>query len=191
MDTSLATVKILHAQMTSLRFDSAQAEASCWKSFATATDLANVLVTHSKLPFREAYGIVGALVKEFSTRGLTLADTAEARSFLARKGVDLAEATISDAVAPRLVLRRQTSDGSTGPAAVALTLSTLTQEYAQTSASLNAKAAAIEAAFYQTREIAAVFAAGAELGPLLAQPWERQHGIPELSNGTRAEGDGD
>ena len=91
------------------------------------------------------------------------------RSFLARQGVELTEDAISDTVNPRHVLHRQTSDGSTGPAALAVTVSALAREYGQASASLNAKAAAIQAAFHQIREIAAVFAAGAELGPLLAQ----------------------
>lgn len=167
LDTTLGTVSILREQMATVRLNAARAEANCWGSFATATELANHLVAVFRKPFREAYQIVGELVKTLSRQQRTLEDADAVRTILAERGIDISAEALHEVVAPRKVVARQISAGSTGPAALASTAKNLRDELGRLRASVSAKGQAIRGALERTREIAARFGAGEELPQLL------------------------
>jgi len=78
--------------------------------FSNATDVADYLVAR-QVPFREAYQIVGAVVKQCLSEGLLLRDLSLERwqQFHPAIEVDLYEA-----LAPRQVVAARTSEGGTG-----------------------------------------------------------------------------
>jgi argininosuccinate lyase len=168
LDTTHATVAILRAQMTTVQLNAARAEANCWESFSTATELANHLVSAQRRPFREAYQIVGDLVKRLSRQQKTLQDAECVRAILAERGIELAAAVLQEVVAPRKVLARQISAGSTGPTAVAATVKQLRDELSRLKERVSSKHEAMRNALERTRSIARRFAAGEELERLLA-----------------------
>jgi argininosuccinate lyase len=167
LDMTRATVAILRAQMATLHFDAARAETNCWESFSTATELANYLVTAERRPFREAYQIVGELVKRLSSAGKTLRDFATVHAFLAERGIGVSAEKLGDIVAPRRVLERQISAGSTGPEAVAATVEGLREDLRGLLTSISTKADAINKALQDTRDMASKFVAGSELDAFL------------------------
>jgi argininosuccinate lyase len=57
-----------------LRVDAGAMRRACDKGFITATDLADGLVRHLDLPFREAHHITGSLVRLAEQKGCSLAD---------------------------------------------------------------------------------------------------------------------
>ncbi len=166
LDITRTTVSIIRAQMATLRFDAVRAEANCWESFSTATELANYLVRAEQRPFREAYQIVGELVKCLSREGKTFKDFAAVQPFLAERALSVSAEKLFEIVTPRQVLGRQTSAGSTGPEAVASTVRYLRDELESLHASVLTKADAISKAFEGTHDIASRFGAGEDLNRL-------------------------
>ncbi len=57
-----------------MRIDAAAMRRACDKGFITATDLADALVRHLGLPFREAHHITGLLVRRAEEKGVGLAE---------------------------------------------------------------------------------------------------------------------
>ncbi len=78
--------------------------------YAAATDLAEFLVRDG-VPFREAHGIVGAVVRTAIDGGTPMVDLVRAEPRLGDAAAGL--------LAPGVSVRRRTSPGSAGPAAVA------------------------------------------------------------------------
>jgi argininosuccinate lyase len=98
-----------------LRADGAAMRRACDKGFITATDLADGLVRHLGLPFRDAHHITGTLVRLAEEKGCGLADLplAEMQAIEPRITADLrAGLTVEAAVEGR------TSFGGTAPANV-------------------------------------------------------------------------
>jgi len=83
-DTALATVKTLSAMLPGLRFDGERMREAA-SGFLLATELADFLVEKG-LPFREAHGVVGAVVRHCLKTGKELdhLSLAELRRFSAR-----------------------------------------------------------------------------------------------------------
>jgi argininosuccinate lyase len=77
---------------------------------ASATDLAEYLVSHG-VPFRDAHAIVGTLVRESLHAGVPLAHLVESHAALGPDALHLLE--------PGASVRRRTTRGGAGPAAVA------------------------------------------------------------------------
>ena len=77
---------------------------------AAAVDLAEWLVERG-MPFRKAHGVVGGLVRDALERHVSLAELVEARPELGTEAIALLE--------PGAAVRRRTSPGAAGPAAVA------------------------------------------------------------------------
>ena len=65
------TAEIFAAMVPALSFNLERMRAAAGESFSLATDVADYLVKRG-MPFREAHGIVGALVRECELRGCTL-----------------------------------------------------------------------------------------------------------------------
>jgi len=77
--------------------------------YAAAVDLAEWLVERG-LPFRQAHGIVGALVRDAVQRHVPLAELVEAHPALGAEAVEL--------LAPGVAVTRRTTPGGAGPAPV-------------------------------------------------------------------------
>ncbi len=78
-----------------------------------AVDLAEWLVA-TGVPFRDAHGLVGSLVRESVERGVPLGELVEAHP-------DFGEAAL-EVLDPAVALQRRTTPGGTGPDAVAVQL---------------------------------------------------------------------
>jgi argininosuccinate lyase len=76
-----------------------------------AVDLAEWLVA-AGMPFRDAHGLVGTLVKESIERGVPLAELVEAHPDFGEQALEVLDAAAA--------LRRRTTPGGTGPDAVAV-----------------------------------------------------------------------
>ena len=78
--------------------------------YAAAVDLAEWLVEQG-MPFRQAHGVVGALVRDSMERHVPLAELVEAHPALGSEAVDL--------LAPGVAVTRRTTPGGAGPGPVA------------------------------------------------------------------------
>jgi argininosuccinate lyase len=78
-----------------------------------AVDLAEWLVA-AGMPFRDAHGLVGTLVRESVERGVPLAELVEAHPDFGEQALEVLDAAAA--------LRRRTTPGGTGPEAVAVQL---------------------------------------------------------------------
>ena len=110
VDTTIASLEVLTALLPGLRFDATRMRAaSC--GFLLSTELADYLVEKG-LPFRDAHGVVGAVVRHCVARGVELESLTldELRGFSHRFGRDVfARLTPESAVA-----RRKAPGGTSG-----------------------------------------------------------------------------
>jgi len=107
-----------------LRFDADRCRAALAEGFTQATDLAEALVRKG-VPFRQAYQLVGTLVRRCQDQGLSLA---QVPLELAR-GVDpRLDAEALSVLDPAGAVARKESEGGTGPAAVERATSRFAQQ---------------------------------------------------------------
>ncbi len=109
---SLALVA-LDGLLATARYDTEAMQAAADGSAMAAVELAEWLVGGGT-PFRDAYDMVGSLVRESVERGVPLAELIESHPAFGTTALNLLE--------PMAALRRHRSPGSTGPDAVALQL---------------------------------------------------------------------
>ena len=74
VDNLHLSLAAMTAMVRDLRVDAGAMRRACDKGFITATDLADSLVRHLDLPFREAHHITGSLVRLAERKGCSLAD---------------------------------------------------------------------------------------------------------------------
>jgi len=115
LDTLELTLLAVKAMVDTVTFNTDRMRAMVGQNFATATELANFLVTERGLPFRTCHEIVGSLVATLINEGLTLDDHEAVQEVLLRHGQDLTLEEIRSVVDPQECLSRQRSLGSTGP----------------------------------------------------------------------------
>jgi argininosuccinate lyase len=72
-DTLLATLDVVAAMLPSIRVNAARMQAAASESYSLATDVADYLVRQG-LPFREAHGVVGQLVRYADEQGKGLSE---------------------------------------------------------------------------------------------------------------------
>jgi len=93
-----------------LSFRPDRLEAAVGSDFSNATDVADYLVAR-QVPFREAYQIVGSVVKQCLSDGVLLRDLSLERW---QQFHPLIDADLFDALAPRQVVAARLSEGGTG-----------------------------------------------------------------------------
>ncbi|MHB1508630.1 MAG: argininosuccinate lyase [Acidimicrobiales bacterium] len=109
---SLALVA-LEGLLATARYDTEAMQAAADGSAMAAVELAEWLVG-AGTPFRDAYDMVGSLVRESVERGVPMAELIESHPAFGTTALSLLE--------PMAALRRHRSPGSTGPDAVAVQL---------------------------------------------------------------------
>ena len=72
-DTLLTTLEVVAAMLPSIRVNAERTQAAASESYSLATDVADYLVRQG-LPFREAHGVVGQLVRYADERGKGLSE---------------------------------------------------------------------------------------------------------------------
>jgi argininosuccinate lyase len=92
-------------------FDLDRMQAAAGGAGLAAVDLAEWLVA-AGMPFRDAHGLVGTLVRESIERGVPLAELVEAHPDFGEEALEVLDAAAA--------LRRRTTPGGTGPDAVAV-----------------------------------------------------------------------
>jgi len=107
-------LSILQLAIPRVVFDRERCRAAVEGDMMQATDLAEALVK-TGIPFREAYGLVGSLVRRCQERKISLAD---ATVELARDVDPRLDASVLAAARPLDSVGRKISAGSTGPASV-------------------------------------------------------------------------
>lgn len=123
------------------------------QNFATATELANYLVRERGLPFRTCHEIVGSLVGTLVREGRNLEDHGRVQEILAEQGQRLSLEEIADIVDPVRCLKRQVSQGSTGPEAVRKLLASLKEGVKTSRLETAAARDRIEEAYAETMRI--------------------------------------
>ncbi len=99
--------------LDTLTWNTARMQAAADAPFAAAVDLAEWLVEHG-MPFRQAHGVVGALVRAAEERHVPLEELVEAHPALGAEAVEL--------LAPGVAVTRRTTPGGAGPGPVAVQL---------------------------------------------------------------------
>jgi argininosuccinate lyase len=110
VDQAQLALSALAGLMATARFNVERMAAAADSPAAAAVDLAEFLVEKG-VPFREAHGVVAALVRDSLERHLPLAELVQAHPDLGSEAVSLLE--------PGVPVTRRTSPGAAGPEAVA------------------------------------------------------------------------
>lgn len=122
------TLVALTAMVRTVTFKTDHMRDVVGKNFATATELANYLVSERGLPFRTCHEIVGGLVAGLIAQGKTLDDHDAVRELLAQHGQEMSIEEIASVCDPQACLARQQSLGSTGPDSVTRMLGQLAEQ---------------------------------------------------------------
>jgi len=109
VDQSRLVLAALTGLFRTVAFDGDRMQAAADSSAAAAVDLAEWLVERG-VPFRQAHGIVGGLVRDSLERHVPLAELVEAHPALGRDAVGL--------LAPGVAVTRRTTPGGAGPGPV-------------------------------------------------------------------------
>jgi argininosuccinate lyase len=111
-DTVLLSLAAMTGMIRDLTPNRARMREACERGFLTATDLADWLVKHLGLPFRDAHHVTGTLVKMAEDKGKGLSDLSLAE-------MQSVEPRISDSVYPVLKVENSVagrkSEGGTAP----------------------------------------------------------------------------
>ncbi|HEX4866626.1 MAG TPA: argininosuccinate lyase [Acidimicrobiales bacterium] len=113
VDQVSLALSAMAGMLATLEVDTERMQAAANSPYAAATDLAEHLVVQGT-PFRDAHAIVGALVREALAGGGALVDLVSKHPALGPDAVPL--------LAPGASVRRRTTPGGAGPAAVAVQL---------------------------------------------------------------------
>ncbi len=113
LDQVVLALAALDGLLGTATFDLERMQAAASGPGLAAIDLAEWLVA-TGVPFREAHGLVGALVRESVERGVPLGELVEARPEFGEQALEVLDAAAA--------LRRRTTPGGTGPDAVAVQL---------------------------------------------------------------------
>jgi len=114
LDLAEQTLGAVAAMVQTMELRTARMSELAGANFATATELANWLVSDRGLPFRRCHEIVGSLVRRLIEERKTLGDARRVAQLLAELGVKAKVAEL-DFLDPLKCLERQRSLGSTGP----------------------------------------------------------------------------
>ena len=110
-DVVQSCLGILPGLLETLNFNTDRLELLANANFATATELANFLVSEQGLPFRKCHEIVGSVVGGLAKQGKTFEDWAETQELLRSEGIDLSVSQLQRILDPKLSLHNNQSLG--------------------------------------------------------------------------------
>ena len=113
VDTLTGTLDVFAGMVGTLKFKAQRAASAAGEGYMLATDLADYLVAKG-MPFREAHGVMGALVQYASDKGKTFdkLSLAEYKKFSPKFGKDVYKISVQTSLAARNTI------GGTAPAQV-------------------------------------------------------------------------
>jgi argininosuccinate lyase len=117
-DVVQSCLGILPGLLETLDFNTDRLELLANANFATATELANFLVSEQGLPFRKCHEIVGSVVGGLAKTGKTFRDWEETQKLLRSEDIDLSVQQLQRILDPKLSLRNNRSLGGTSSAEV-------------------------------------------------------------------------
>jgi argininosuccinate lyase len=118
-DSLWFTVHMLSLMVETMELKTGRMAELAGANFATATELANFLVSPPRrLPFRTAHEIVGDVVGILVREGKTFDDLPRTRELLAERGQKITVTALKRLLDPKECMKRQQSEGSTGRAEV-------------------------------------------------------------------------
>ena len=117
-DVIQSCLGILPGLLETTTFKTDRMEELANANFATATELANLLVSEHGLPFRKCHEIVGGVVADLAKMGKTFRDWDDTQKQLTARGINLSIPQLQRILDPRLALRYNRSLGGTSPAEV-------------------------------------------------------------------------
>ena len=165
LDLALLSLTAIAAQFEGLKFRTERMSALVSENFATATELANWLVSDRGLPFRKCHEIVGTIVGKLIAEGKALGDVDRVVELLSDLGVQAVAANLTF-LDPRACLERQRSLGSTGPEEVVRMSNALAARLEERRAAIAACREPINAARARTAEAVAHMLEGGSLAQL-------------------------
>jgi len=118
LDLSSDAAALMRAILLDIEVDKARMRALLGEGYATASEVANVLVTACGIPFREAHEIVGKAVRaclDGAAPGLTAAAVRESARAFGCAELSLDDAAIESSTDPAGFVRRMTSPGGAAP----------------------------------------------------------------------------
>jgi argininosuccinate lyase len=115
VDNLEVSLRAADRMLAGLRFDRERLEAAASDQFLAATEVADLLVRRG-MPFREAHGAVGGLVREALERGVSLSELTP--EDLARHS-ELLDDEFYEALQLRSALESKRAEGGTSPARIA------------------------------------------------------------------------
>ncbi len=123
----LGSLEILRLALPRVTFNAAKCRAGLDEGFTQATDLAEALVKKG-MPFRNAYQVVGSLVRRCQERGVSMTQV----PLELAQSVDASlDAKMLEVLEPAGAISRKRSEGSTGPESVDRQLTELTNQTRQ------------------------------------------------------------
>ncbi len=127
LETAAEILQLYGAVIETLQVNVDHLRARATAGFTTVTELADTLVRHCKLPFREAHGIVSALVsyalaKDLAPDDLTAATLRELAKGEFDLDVELSEDLLKEALDPRAFVEARSLPGGAAPTATSQVL---------------------------------------------------------------------
>ena len=120
VDVTKDTLSIVTKMLLSVKFNEDRCLELAGTNFATATDLADIMVREKKIPFRTAHKIVGRIVNEATAHGLTEKDVTsqyidEIAEELGFDKLELDEELVQKALNPLENVKMRTVPGGPSP----------------------------------------------------------------------------
>lgn len=124
---SKAVLSIVSKMLLSVSFNEDRCLELAGKNFATATDLADIMVRERKIPFRTAHKIVGRVVNEATSQGLEATDVTskfvdDVAEELGFDKLNLDEKLVSDALNPLENVKMRKVPGGPSPEMVTIAM---------------------------------------------------------------------
>ena len=141
---------ILPGLLETLDFNTDRLETLANANFATATELANFLVSEQGLPFRKCHEIVGSVVGGLAKQGKTFGDWEETQKLLRSEGLDLSIPQLQRILDPQLSLHNNRSLGGTSPAEVKRMVGEFEEKLSEIDSQIHSRQEQINAAYQKT-----------------------------------------
>lgn len=127
---SKAVLSIVSKMLLSVRFNEDRCLELAGKNFATATDLADIMVRERKIPFRTAHKIVGRVVNEATDKGMEATDVTskfidDVAEELGLEKLNLDENHVKSALDPLENVKMRKIPGGPSPEMVSLAIANI------------------------------------------------------------------